>query len=443
MNSFRDYLMGDHYPDPEIRRKVSLTFYLLFLGGLATLFLPFVYVAIGFKTGLVFSTLGTFLAVLMLYWIKQGVSYKVLGNFCAFSVILDLGALVVFTGGIFSPALIWLLFAPITGYLLTNNFSGKVWSFITLFFVTGMAVLGYYGIEFPALIPMVYFPLVKAMNFVLGVTILLLIIFSYESQQKKAVKKVRALNKELVEQSNETIKLNKSLESKVIERTSELQRINEELDHFSYSVSHNLRAPLTSIQGLVDLIVKDPKNSEKYLQLIRESTRKLDETIHTINSYLKSNRSDVQSEGIFVASELKGIISGLAYSEGARELSIKVDISEDLEIQTDRDRFRMVFSNIISNAIKYADHEKASSFIELSSKKNGQGITIAVADNGIGISDSKIDRVFDMFYRGTELSKGDGMGLYIVKEALSKLGGTISLSSEEQVGSTFEVTFPQ
>ncbi len=438
----KKYFLRDNYPDPTENRKITLTFYLLIFGGLATLILPFIYVAIGFNEGLVFSTAATAMAVAMLYGIRRGVNYITMGNFCAFSVILDLGALVVFTGGIHSPALIWLLFAPITGYLLTNNFSGRLWSVVTFLLVLTLALFPFFGIELPNFISPHYWSVVMLANFVFSIGTLLFIVFSYESQQEKAVLKMEELNRELRKKSREAEDLNRNLEHKVEIRTKELRKMNEELDHFSYSISHNLRAPLTSILGLVDLIEKDPESSREYLDLIRTSTTKLDETIHTINTYLKGNRSNGEQAQVDIEKEVRGIIESLSYSENAKSLEFLIDVEPRLVISIDQGKFRTILSNIINNAIKYSDQDKDESFVKVVAEKNGSGVLISVKDNGIGIESEKREKVFEMFYRGTELSKGDGLGLYIVKEAIERLGGSVGLESEKSLGSTFTLKFP-
>ena len=215
------YFVDEQYQEPGERRRVLLTFYLNLGGGLATLILPFVYVAIGFYKGLYFSTFATFLVVIMLIMMRKGVSQVFIGNFCAFSVILDLGALVVFTGGIDSPALIWLLFAPITGYLLTNDLSGKIWSGITFGLIMVLGFLIPESVELPRLIPEEYFRIVYGINFILSVSILLVIVFSYESNQANALKEMDQLNSELRRKTEEKEELNKNLEGIVEMRIKE------------------------------------------------------------------------------------------------------------------------------------------------------------------------------------------------------------------------------
>jgi signal transduction histidine kinase len=443
VDEFKNYILSENYSDPDEIRKISLSFYLLFYGGSASLILPLVYLAIGFPIGLIFSVFGSLLAMVLLGGIRRGISYIIIGNFCAFSLIVLLGAFIYFTGGIFSPALIWLLFAPVIGYMLTNNSSGKFWSFITLIVILILAFSGFFGFPFPNFIGQKFWPLVMAVNFVFSISILLLIVFSYENKQKKVVMELEVLNKELMSKTLETEELNKGLEKKVLSRTEELQRINAELDHFSYSISHNLRAPLTSILGLVELSSNEPENAEKYLELIKDSTVKLDGTIHNINSYLKINRGRIEKKEFLVWEILNEIIKGLSYSKMARDIHIDLKVGKETKIFSDLEKFRIVFSNIISNAIKYRDTENDGSFIRVKAEENGKNLRVSVSDNGIGIEKAKHEKIFDMFYRGTEKSQGDGLGLYIVKEALSSLEGNIVVESSESEGANFVVSLPK
>ncbi|MFN9501865.1 MAG: sensor histidine kinase, partial [Chryseotalea sp.] len=105
-------------------------------------------------------------------------------------------------------------------------------------------------------------------------------------------------------------------------------------------------------------------------------------------------------------------------------------------------RIQIIFNNLISNSIKYHDLGKENLFIRLSIRKSINGLQLTVSDNGLGISKEHIPRVFNMFYRGNKLSQGAGLGLYIVKQAVDKLGGVLMLDSEEGIGTTFSITIP-
>ena len=116
-------------------------------------------------------------------------------------------------------------------------------------------------------------------------------------------------------------------------------------------------------------------------------------------------------------------------------------LNDSVEVQSDAYRLKVVFSNLISNAIKYHDLAKDKPYILISCDKN-HGYHINVEDNGIGIPEEHQSKIFDMFYRAHDRSEGSGLGLYIVKETLTKIGGQISVASEHGKGSTFSITLP-
>jgi signal transduction histidine kinase len=117
-------------------------------------------------------------------------------------------------------------------------------------------------------------------------------------------------------------------------------------------------------------------------------------------------------------------------------------IDPALSIQTDATRFQVIFSNLISNSFKYIDRYKENPFIRVSAQLNSDHIYFRVEDNGVGIADKYLPRIFEMFFQAHEKSEGSGLGLYIVKEAVAKLDGTIVAKSRLEMGSLFEVTLP-
>lgn len=136
------------------------------------------------------------------------------------------------------------------------------------------------------------------------------------------------------------------------------------------------------------------------------------------------------------------ISSGLKHLEGADKIEIQNEIPHDMVLPSDAMRLKIVLNNLLNNAIKYHDHNKESRFIRISVKPAGDGMIFSVTDNGMGIPAEHHDKVFNMFYRASDKSKGSGLGLYIVKESLGQLGGTVSLKSELGQGSTFTVQLP-
>jgi len=136
------------------------------------------------------------------------------------------------------------------------------------------------------------------------------------------------------------------------------------------------------------------------------------------------------------------IVKDLSYIEGVDRIKITTCIRENASFACDVSRLKVIITNLISNAIRYHNFDNAQPYIRISVCSSGRKAVIQVEDNGLGISKEHQEKVFDMFYRASYHSKGSGIGLYIVKEMLAKLKGTIALSSEAGKGSTFKVEIP-
>lgn len=227
-------------------------------------------------------------------------------------------------------------------------------------------------------------------------------------------------------------------------QNEELTKINSELDRFVYSASHDLRAPLMSVKGLLNMIKVDPEkgNTEKYLELIEKSVLKLDNFISDIIHYSKNSRIDLLVREINFGELVEESIGALKYMDGAEKVRSIKNIQETSSFYSDPSRLLMVFNNIISNAVRYRDRWKEDSFLQIEIEATDQKALIKFSDNGIGIAQEYLGDVFKMFYRATTVSKGSGLGLYIVKSAVDKLNGTIHVHSEFGQGTTFTIEIP-
>src|SRR5688572_1136092 len=236
----------------------------------------------------------------------------------------------------------------------------------------------------------------------------------------------------------------KKTEDILKEQNDELTKINSELDRFVYSASHDLRAPLMSVKGLLNMIKVDPEknNSVKYMDLIEKSVVKLDNFISDIIQYSKNSRIDLLVREIDFNDLLEESISSLKYMEGAEKVRSIRNIDSNCSFYSDPSRLLMVFNNIISNAVRYRDKWKNDSYLQIDIHSDAKSAHIKFSDNGIGIAKEYIDDVFKMFYRATTESKGSGLGLYIVKSAVEKLQGTIEVQSEFGQGTTFIIEIP-
>jgi signal transduction histidine kinase len=227
-------------------------------------------------------------------------------------------------------------------------------------------------------------------------------------------------------------------------QNSELVKINKELDRFIYSSSHDLRAPLSSLLGLIQLteLEHDESLKKDYLKMMRGRISAMDLFIKEIIDYAKNARQEAEYELILLNDEIEKIIHDLKYMEGANTVTIKRTGLENLQINGDLMRVRIVLSNLISNAIKYRDPSKQNCELYISAEINADKVSIEFRDNGIGISPSHHEKIFAMFYRAHEISTGSGLGLYLVRETLNNLKGSIRIVSEVGKGSSFTITLP-
>ncbi|HEY9045990.1 MAG TPA: PAS domain-containing sensor histidine kinase [Ohtaekwangia sp.] len=227
-------------------------------------------------------------------------------------------------------------------------------------------------------------------------------------------------------------------------QNEELIKINAELDRFVYSASHDLRAPLMSVKGLLNMIRLDPEkqNTELYLELIEKSVNKLDHFISDIIHYSRNARMDVMQKEIDFHELLQESIDTLKFMDGADKVRSIKKITIDAPFYSDYSRLLMVFNNIISNAVHYRDIRKDDSYISVDIQVDKTKATLRFSDNGIGINEEYLDRIFKMFFRANADSKGSGLGLYIVKGVLEKLNGTITVQSRLGEGTTFVIEIP-
>ncbi|WP_339887921.1 PAS domain-containing sensor histidine kinase [uncultured Flavobacterium sp.] len=238
----------------------------------------------------------------------------------------------------------------------------------------------------------------------------------------------------------------KKVEEQLLLKNTELIKSNNELDRFVYSTSHDLRSPLKSILGLSELIkdemAPDDIEQKGRMDMIKESVIKLDDFIEYILVYSKNSRLEVTHDEIIFDKLIQEIRNSLQFLEGSDSIKLILDIDESLKIISDKNRLTVIMNNIITNAVKYQRQDINDSFVKVSVKKTKNKLTIIVEDNGIGIEKEKQSQVFDMFFRATHESTGSGLGLYIIKEMIEKLNGSIIVESELLKGSKFTVTIP-
>ncbi len=217
---------------------------------------------------------------------------------------------------------------------------------------------------------------------------------------------------------------------------------NFELDSFAYHTSHDLRAPLASILGLTDLIDRESNISDikEMNAMIEHSVKKQDTFIKSILSYSKNENLEVSLRKISFENILESVKKELSNMPNADRVEVITTIKGEKVFYSDPMRLMIIFKNLTSNAFKYCDLTKETPQLLINIHKKEKETTIVFEDNGVGIKSAYMGNIFDMFYRGNESSDGSGLGLYIVKEATEKLGGTISISSKYAIGTKFTIS---
>jgi signal transduction histidine kinase len=228
------------------------------------------------------------------------------------------------------------------------------------------------------------------------------------------------------------------------EQYTKLEHTNKELDRFVYSVSHDLTAPLKSILGLVNIgkLTHDERELKLYLEKIEKSVYKLEAFIRQAFDYSRNHRLNVVPEQFNIHDVCLEIIENFKLTSEASSIDFQFDLQYEIIFQ-DRARLKIILNNLISNAVKYQKQRSAQpSYIKISSRSQDDTLYISVEDNGQGIQEDQLGKVFQMFYRASDRSWGSGLGLYIAKETANALGGQLKLTSVYGKGSLFTLELP-
>ncbi len=227
-------------------------------------------------------------------------------------------------------------------------------------------------------------------------------------------------------------------------QVEKLTKANFELDRFVYSVSHDLRAPLASIQGIIKVARHENKSESEneMLNMIGNSANRLDLFIKDILDYSRNSRMQITHKAIDFEKSISETLENLSHMENFDRLKIESKIEGEGTFFSDDKRLDIVISNIISNAIKYLDVDKDNPFLSICIKWSGTDASLIFKDNGIGIRENQLQKIFDMFYRASNQATGAGLGLYILKETVENVGGKFNVDSEFEKGITFSIDLP-
>ncbi len=221
-----------------------------------------------------------------------------------------------------------------------------------------------------------------------------------------------------------------------------LKKANSELDTFLYRSSHDLRSPLTTISGIVSAIKlkENQDKTEEYLDAINERVNQADNVIRDIIKLRKAQKEDLAIVEIDLVKEIQNEFSVLI-DPNIKQPKLIFDTDEPFQINTDSARLHTVLTNILGNAMRYSGSKKNPE-IRIKIENVDNGINLQISDNGVGIDEKHLPRIFDMFYRANKSSEGTGLGLYLVKDALNHMEGSVEVLSQKGKGTTFYIYLP-
>jgi len=237
-------------------------------------------------------------------------------------------------------------------------------------------------------------------------------------------------------------KISKS-QNKIIEQNEKLQVINAGLDKFVYNVTHDLRSPLASIMGLINLMddETDLEQIKEYSLMMKESLERQDRFINEMLTFIKSKHTGVNKTECSLNNIVDNVIAQNSHHNGGKRVHFYKEL-ELTQIQSDALKLQVILNNLVSNSIKYSDEKKPEQWVKVKAYRADKEVVIEVEDNGLGIRPKDQDRIFDKFYMSGDNKKSSGIGLYLVKDAVTQLDGKIEVRSELGICSKFRIIIP-
>jgi signal transduction histidine kinase len=259
---------------------------------------------------------------------------------------------------------------------------------------------------------------------------------------KEKQEEIETQSEELREANETILHINEKLENNVAERTSQLRQAYVELDTFFYRASHDFRRPITTFLGLAEVaaITINDTNSLDLFGKVKETAQSLDKMIRKLQAISDVGSQDFVVKDIVVSEMLISIIDDFKDEIETKQIKCTHQLHVTVPIRTYLSLIEIIFTNLLENAIQFSS--PSNPFIVITTKLVDKDLVISVEDNGQGINEEYHDRIYDMYFRANVNSKGNGLGLYITKKAIQKLGGKIYFTSTLHKGSTFTIEIP-
>lgn len=261
--------------------------------------------------------------------------------------------------------------------------------------------------------------------FITNVLITLVIVFSTLSSAAIMIRRLAYSKKQIIKQNDN------------------LQMVNAGLDKFVFNVTHDLRSPLASMSGLIELIVDetDQKQIKVYTLMMKDSLEKQDRFIKEMLAFIKSKHTGVSRAECNLSTIIDDVIAQNNYFNGGKEVKFYKEL-ELTQVQGDALKLQVILNNLVSNSVKYCDANKPERWVKVKTYRSDTQVIIEVEDNGLGIRPKDQERIFDKFYMSGDNKKSTGIGLYLVKDAVTQLNGKIEVRSEPGLSSKFKVSIP-
>lgn len=231
----------------------------------------------------------------------------------------------------------------------------------------------------------------------------------------------------------EPIKVRTKLEGRIA-------KLKQDLDQFIYRISHDIRGPVANILGLTALKYKSEEELVQFMDQARENAKKLDHIIREIGDYAVNERFSIKEEEISLIQAIDEICEEVVKEKSKdKKINIAKKVGYKNGIKVDHSRLNIILKNLITNAFHFSKEE---GHIDVIADVENSELVVIVKDDGVGIRQDIQAKIYDMFYRGSNISEGAGLGLFIVKDVLKEINGTISFESDEGKGTEFTVKIP-
>jgi len=226
-------------------------------------------------------------------------------------------------------------------------------------------------------------------------------------------------------------------------QNTDLQVINAGLDKFVFNVTHDLRSPLVSMVGLIDLIDEetDMEQIKAYTLMMKESLEKQEQFINEMLTFIKSKHTGLVKKECDLGQIIDNVFSQNHYRVKGKTVKFYREY-QLTKIDSDALKIQVILNNLVTNSIKYSDPKKEEQWVKVKTYRDKSNAVIEVEDNGLGIRKNDQERIFDKFYLSGNNKNSSGIGLYLVKDAITQMNGQIEVHSEPGVYTKFIITIP-